>query len=74
MTRARRLDPGGRLDRAWFYAAFVKLTWQGSPGNRPALSLNYDPQDYLNQGLNSFTVDAVRRFGRRFQAGFQLDF
>jgi len=35
---------------------FVKVTWQMTPGHRAAFSLNYDPQKYLNQGLNSFTA------------------
>ncbi len=32
---------------------FVKLTWQAGANHRLALSLNYDPQTFLNQGLNS---------------------
>jgi hypothetical protein len=35
---------------------FVKLTWQIAANHRAALSFNYDPQKYLNQGLNSFTA------------------
>ncbi len=34
---------------------FCKLTWQASANHRLALSINYDPQRYLNQGLTSFT-------------------
>jgi outer membrane receptor protein involved in Fe transport len=34
---------------------FLKLTWQAGPNHRLALSVNYDPQEYLNQGLNSLT-------------------
>jgi hypothetical protein len=34
---------------------FGKLTWQASTNHRLALSVNYDPQQYLNEGLNSFT-------------------
>lgn len=34
---------------------FVKLTWQASTTQRLALSLNYDPQEFLNEGLNGFT-------------------
>src|SRR3989442_397021 len=34
---------------------FLKLTWQPSTNQRLALSFNYDPQTYLNRGLNSFT-------------------
>ncbi len=37
--------------------AFAKATWQVNPQHRLVLSLNYDPQDYLNQGLNSFTAE-----------------
>ncbi|HET8947087.1 MAG TPA: carboxypeptidase regulatory-like domain-containing protein, partial [Candidatus Polarisedimenticolia bacterium] len=37
------------------YRGFAKATWQVTPATRLALSLNYDPQDYLNQGLNSLT-------------------
>jgi hypothetical protein len=36
---------------------FLKLTWQASTNNRVAFSVNYDPQEYLNQGLNSFTSE-----------------
>jgi outer membrane receptor protein involved in Fe transport len=34
---------------------FAKATWQATANNRLALSLNYDPQEFLNQGLNSLT-------------------
>ena len=34
---------------------FAKLTWQATPNQRFALSLNYDPQEFTNQGLTSFT-------------------
>jgi outer membrane receptor protein involved in Fe transport len=34
---------------------FLKLTWQAGANHRLALSVNYDPQQYLNQGLNSLT-------------------
>ncbi|MBI1951501.1 MAG: carboxypeptidase regulatory-like domain-containing protein [Acidobacteria bacterium] len=37
------------------FREFAKVTWQATPNNRLALSLNYDPQKYLNQGLNSLT-------------------
>jgi outer membrane receptor protein involved in Fe transport len=36
---------------------FAKATWQASANNRLALSLNYDPQEFLNQGLNSLTME-----------------
>jgi hypothetical protein len=36
---------------------FGKLTWQASANHRLALSMNYDPQEFLNQGLNSLTVE-----------------
>ena len=42
---------------------FVKVTWQMTPSHRAAFSLNYDPQRYLNQGLNSFTAP---------ESGFEL--
>ena len=35
--------------------AFAKATWQATPTNRVALTVNYDPQQFLNQGLNSLT-------------------
>jgi outer membrane receptor protein involved in Fe transport len=35
--------------------AFGKLTWQASQNNRIVASLNHDPQEFLNEGLNSFT-------------------
>ncbi len=34
---------------------FLKLTWQATPASRLALSINRDPQEYLNEGLNSYT-------------------
>src|SRR5258706_5956435 len=37
------------------FREFAKLTWQATPNNRLAISLNYDPQKYLNQGLNGLT-------------------
>jgi len=37
------------------FRGFGKATWQVSPAHRMSLSLNYDPQEYLNEGLNSFT-------------------
>jgi len=43
---------------------FLKLTWQVAPSHRLALSLNYDPQEYLNQGINSFT---------RLESGYTLN-
>jgi hypothetical protein len=39
------------------FREFAKLTWQATPNNRLALSINYDPQKYLNEGLNSFTAE-----------------
>jgi outer membrane receptor protein involved in Fe transport len=36
---------------------FGKATWQATANNRLALSLNYDPQEFLNQGLNSLTAE-----------------
>ncbi|HET8945535.1 MAG TPA: hypothetical protein VFQ07_01015, partial [Candidatus Polarisedimenticolia bacterium] len=37
------------------YRGFAKATWQVTPSTRLAASLNYDPQKYLNEGLNSLT-------------------
>src|SRR5262245_53511587 len=37
------------------YRMFAKMTWQATTNNRLAFSVNYDPQEYLNEGLNSFT-------------------
>jgi hypothetical protein len=34
---------------------FAKATWQIGANHRLAFSVNYDPQEYLNEGLNSFT-------------------
>ncbi len=55
-----RDDPVNALNAAFLRGVrelreFMKLTWQVSPAQRLALSVNYDPQEYLNQGLNSFT-------------------
>jgi hypothetical protein len=43
---------------------FGKVTWQVSPSHRLAFSLNYDPQTFYNQGVNSFT---------RVESGYTLD-
>ncbi len=53
-------DPVNALNAAFVRGTrelreFVKLTWQASAAQRLALSFNYDPQEYLNEGLNSFT-------------------
>ena len=37
------------------FRQFGKFTWQPGVNHRLALSVNYDPQEYLNEGLNSFT-------------------
>jgi hypothetical protein len=37
------------------FRGFAKMTWQPGPPHRLALSINDDPQEFLNQGLNSFT-------------------
>src|SRR5262245_17329698 len=37
------------------YRMFAKMTWQATTNHRLAFSVNYDPQEYLNEGLNSFT-------------------
>src|SRR5258706_7851281 len=36
------------------YREFGKLTWQAATNHRVAFSVNFDPQVYTNQGLNSF--------------------
>ncbi|HYV86379.1 MAG TPA: carboxypeptidase regulatory-like domain-containing protein [Patescibacteria group bacterium] len=36
---------------------FGKFTWQVTPSQRVALSVNHDPQQFLNQGLNSLTAE-----------------
>ncbi|HZN04154.1 MAG TPA: TonB-dependent receptor [Candidatus Polarisedimenticolia bacterium] len=56
----QREDPVNAVNTAFVtglkeYRGFAKATWQVAPATRLALSLNYDPQDYLNQGLNSLT-------------------
>jgi hypothetical protein len=53
-------DPVNAISNAFVatqneFREFVKLTWQVAPSHRLNLSLNYDPQEFLNQGLNSFT-------------------
>jgi len=55
-----REDPVNALNAAFVRGVhelreFLKLTWQASAAHRLALSINYDPQEYSNQGLNSFT-------------------
>ncbi len=37
------------------YRNFAKLTWQATTTQRLSLSLNHDPQEFLNEGLNGFT-------------------
>ncbi|MBI1951464.1 MAG: TonB-dependent receptor, partial [Acidobacteria bacterium] len=37
------------------YREFAKLTWQATTTQRLTLSVNYDPQEFLNEGLNGFT-------------------
>ena len=36
---------------------FGKATWEASPSWRLAMSVNHDPQEYTNQGLNSMTLE-----------------
>jgi outer membrane receptor protein involved in Fe transport len=45
------------------WRGFAKATVQASQNNRLSLWINYDPQEHLNQGLNSFT---------REESGFTL--
>jgi hypothetical protein len=56
----QREEPVNALSAAFVagvreFREFAKLTWQVTPNSRLALSLNYDPQRYFNQGLTSFT-------------------
>jgi hypothetical protein len=56
----QREDPVNAVNAAFVTGVketrgFAKATWQATAGTRLALSLNVDPQSYLNQGLNSFT-------------------
>ena len=37
------------------FREFAKITWQAATNQRLSLSLNYDPQEYTNRGLNSFS-------------------
>jgi outer membrane receptor protein involved in Fe transport len=65
----QREDPVNAVNSAFVtgveeYRGFAKATWQVTPATRLALSLNYDPQKYLNQGLNSLT---------REETGFTLE-
>jgi hypothetical protein len=43
---------------------FAKFTWQASVSNRLAFSLNHEPQQFLNEGINSYT---------REESGFTLE-
>ena len=61
-------DPVNALNSAFVaeqreFRNFAKLTWQAAPNHRLSLSLNYDPQTFYNQGLDSFT---------REESGFTL--
>jgi len=56
----QKQDPVNAVNSAFVtgvqeYRGFAKATWQATPATRLAMSINYDPQKYLNQGLNSFT-------------------
>jgi Carboxypeptidase regulatory-like domain/TonB-dependent Receptor Plug Domain len=56
----RTEDPVNALNSAFVTGvrelrAFVKLTLQATANHRLALSWNYDPQEFFNEGLNSFT-------------------
>ncbi len=62
-------DPQNALNAAFIsgvreWREFAKVTVQASPNNRLSLSVNYDPQERFNQGLNSFT---------REESGFTVD-
>jgi hypothetical protein len=65
----QREDPVNAVNAAFVTGlrevrAFGKMTWQVTGNTRLALSLNDDPQEYLNQGLNSLT---------REETGFTLE-
>ena len=56
----RREDPVNAVSAAFVTGVreerdFAKLTWQASPNQRLTFSFNRDPQELLDQGLNSFT-------------------
>ena len=56
----QREEPVNALNSAFItgleeFRAFAKATWQVQPNLRLSLSVNHDPQDFLNQGLNSRT-------------------
>jgi outer membrane receptor protein involved in Fe transport len=56
----QRQDPVNAVNTAFVtgveeYRGFAKATWQATPSTRLAMSVNYDPQKYLNQGLDSLT-------------------
>ena len=46
---------------------------QGAASDASGGAGNFDPQG-LSFGTGPLQIDAVRRFGRRFQVGFQFDF
>ncbi len=53
-------EPVNALNQAFVagvreYREFGKLTWQVSASHRLSISFNYDPQEHLNEGVNSFT-------------------
>src|SRR5258706_3454399 len=55
-------DPVNALTTAFVtgireWRQFGKFTWQATPSQRVALSVNHDPQKFLNQGLNSLTAE-----------------
>ncbi|MCZ6695392.1 MAG: TonB-dependent receptor [Acidobacteria bacterium] len=65
----RREDPVNALNSAFVtgtteWREFAKVTVQVSPSHRIAFSVNYDPQEITNQGLNSFL---------REESGFTLN-
>jgi hypothetical protein len=55
-------DPVNALSTAFVtgireWRQFAKFTLQATPSQRLALSVNHDPQQFLNQGLNSLTAE-----------------
>ena len=56
----QKQDPVNALNTAFVrelreLRQFLKLTWQATAAQRLSWSLNYDPQEFRNEGLNGFT-------------------
>jgi hypothetical protein len=60
--KIQKEDPVNAVNQAFVTGlhetrAFAKATWQVNDALRLAFSLNHDPQEFLNQGLNSLTKE-----------------